>query len=94
MGSGFNASPMTYAVDGKQCIAIASGLCRAGEASGQFRDARVRIARTPGRRQIGNATMVFGSGCEQAYSRPSIRIAMRTSSARFLAPMRSITQAR
>ena len=27
VGSGFNAPPMTYAANGKQYIAIASGLC-------------------------------------------------------------------
>ena len=30
VGSGFNAPPITYAVNGKQYIAIASGLCCAG----------------------------------------------------------------
>jgi alcohol dehydrogenase (cytochrome c) len=62
VGTGFNAPPMTYSVGGKQYIAIASGLCCAGAAPGQYRNARVRISRTPELRQIGNATMVFVFG--------------------------------
>jgi alcohol dehydrogenase (cytochrome c) len=62
VGTGFNAPPMTYAVGGKQYIAIASGLCCAGATPGQFRNARVRISRSPELRQLGNATMVFVFG--------------------------------
>jgi alcohol dehydrogenase (cytochrome c) len=62
VGTGFNAPPMTYAVGGKQYIAIASGLCCAGAAPGQFRNARIRTSRTPELRQMGNATMVFVFG--------------------------------
>ena len=38
VGTGFNAPPVTYAVDGKQYIAIASGL---------YRNARNRLERLP-----------------------------------------------
>ena len=38
VGTGFNAPPMTYAVDGKQYIAIASGL---------FRNAKNKLSKAP-----------------------------------------------
>ena len=57
LGTGFNAPPMTYAVDGKQYIAIASGLCCAG--AGQFRNGRLRISRIPELRSLGNVTVVW-----------------------------------
>jgi len=44
---------MTYAVDGKQYIAIASGL---------FRNARNTLARSPEMRNLANATMIFVFG--------------------------------
>jgi alcohol dehydrogenase (cytochrome c) len=53
VGSGFNAPPMTYAVDGKQYIAIASGL---------FRNARNKLSRSPDMKNFSNATMVFVFG--------------------------------
>src|SRR5262249_29965295 len=53
VGTGFNAPPMTYAVDGKQYIAIASGL---------WRNARNMLARTPEMKNLSNATMIFVFG--------------------------------
>ena len=53
VGTGFNAPPMTYAVDGKQYIAIASGL---------WRNARNKLARSPEMRTLSNATMIFVFG--------------------------------
>jgi alcohol dehydrogenase (cytochrome c) len=55
VGTGFNAPPMTYAVDGKQYIAIASGL---------FRNARNKLARSPDMKNVSNATMVFVFGVD------------------------------
>jgi alcohol dehydrogenase (cytochrome c) len=52
-GSGFNAPPMTYAVDGKQYIAIASGL---------FRNARNKLSRAPEMKNSSHATMVWVFG--------------------------------
>jgi alcohol dehydrogenase (cytochrome c) len=53
VGTGFNAPPMTYAVDGKQYIAIASGL---------FNNARNRLNRLPELKGMSSATMVFVFG--------------------------------
>ena len=53
MGTGFNAPPMTYAVDGKQYIAIASGL---------FRNARNKLSRSPEMKNVSSATMIFVFG--------------------------------
>jgi alcohol dehydrogenase (cytochrome c) len=44
---------MTYAVDGKQYIAIASGL---------FRNARNKLARSVEMRNLSQATMIFVFG--------------------------------
>jgi alcohol dehydrogenase (cytochrome c) len=55
VGTGFNAPPMTYAVDGKQYIAIASGL---------FRNARNKLARSPDMKNVSNATMIFVFGLD------------------------------
>jgi alcohol dehydrogenase (cytochrome c) len=62
VGSGFNAPPMTYAVNGKQYIAIASGLCCAGPGAAPPRNTRGRINRTPELRMQGNATVVWVFG--------------------------------
>jgi alcohol dehydrogenase (cytochrome c) len=62
VGSGFNAPPMTYAVNGKQYIAIASGLCCAGPGAAPPRNTRARIAQTPELRAQGNATVVWVFG--------------------------------
>jgi alcohol dehydrogenase (cytochrome c) len=53
MGTGFNAPPMTYAVDGKQYIAIASGL---------FRNARNKLSRSPEMKNVSSATKIFVFG--------------------------------
>jgi alcohol dehydrogenase (cytochrome c) len=55
VGTGFNAPPMTYAVGGKQYIAIASGL---------FRNARNKLARSPDMKNFSNATMIFVFGLD------------------------------
>jgi alcohol dehydrogenase (cytochrome c) len=62
VGSGFNAPPMTYGVDGRQYIAIASGLCCAGPGAAPPRNTRSRIAATPELRMQGNATVVWVFG--------------------------------
>jgi alcohol dehydrogenase (cytochrome c) len=62
VGSGFNAPPMTYAVNGKQYIAIASGLCCAGPGALPPRNTRSQVARNPELRLQGNATMIFVFG--------------------------------
>ena len=53
VGTGFNAPPMTYAVDGKQYIAIASGL---------FRNAKNKLARSPEMRAAAQATVIWVFG--------------------------------
>jgi alcohol dehydrogenase (cytochrome c) len=53
VGTGFNAPPMTYAVDGKQYIAIASGL---------YRNAKNKLSRVPEMKNQSNATMIFVFG--------------------------------
>ena len=52
-GTGFNAPPMTYSVNGKQYIAIASGLGRS---------ARNKLSKSPEMRTFSNATMIFVFG--------------------------------
>ena len=58
----FNAPPITYAVNGKQYIAIASGLCCAGPGAAPARNTRGALAGFPELRLQGNATMVFVFG--------------------------------
>jgi alcohol dehydrogenase (cytochrome c) len=53
VGSGFNAPPMTYAVDGKQYIAIASGL---------WRNAKNKLSKAPEMRGATHATMIWVFG--------------------------------
>jgi len=53
VGTGFVAPPMTFAVDGKQYIAIASGINPVG---------RAKLARSPEMRDRSNATMLFVFG--------------------------------
>jgi len=53
VGTGFNAPPMTYAVDGKQYIAIASGL---------WRNAKGKLTRSPELRTHSQATMIWVFG--------------------------------
>jgi alcohol dehydrogenase (cytochrome c) len=62
VGSGFNAPPMTYAVNGKQFAAIASGLCCAGPGAAPPRNTRAQLPRTPELRMQGNATVVWVFG--------------------------------
>src|SRR5262249_14906198 len=50
VGTGFVAPPMTYAVNGKQYIAIASGLNKVG---------RAKFAGSPEVKNQSNATMLF-----------------------------------
>ena len=61
IGSGFNAPPMTYAVDGKQYIAIASGLCCV-RPSGQISNSRNRLNRIPELRNMSQATVLYVFG--------------------------------
>src|SRR5712691_8464004 len=53
VGSGFNAPPMTYAVGGKQYIAIASGL---------WRNAKNKLTRSPEMRAASQATVIWAFG--------------------------------
>ena len=53
VGVGFNAPPMSFAINGKQYIAIASGL---------YRNARGKLSRTPELKNQANQTMVFVFG--------------------------------
>ena len=53
VGTGFNAPPMTYSVDGKQYIAIASGL---------WRNAKSKLARSPEMRTASQATLIWVFG--------------------------------
>jgi alcohol dehydrogenase (cytochrome c) len=53
VGTGFNAPPMSYSVNGKQYIAIASGL---------YRNAKNKLSRSPEMKNLGNATMIFVFG--------------------------------
>ena len=53
VGTGLNAPPMTYAVNGKQYIAIASGL---------FGNSRREADKIPDLKNLGNATMLFVFG--------------------------------
>jgi alcohol dehydrogenase (cytochrome c) len=62
VGSGFNAPPIAYAVNGKQYIAIASGLCCDGRGGPLPRNSRGRVARTPELRLQGNANAVWVFG--------------------------------
>ena len=53
VGTGFVAPPMTYAVDGKQYIAIASGIGNV---------AKAKLARSPEMKNQANATMLYVFG--------------------------------
>jgi alcohol dehydrogenase (cytochrome c) len=61
VGSGFNAAAMTYAVNGKQYIAIASGLC-CQRPSGQVSNSRNKASRDPELRNMSNATVLYVFG--------------------------------
>ena len=53
VGSGFSAPPMTFEVNGKQYVAIASGPSRA---------AKARLANTPELKESVNATVLYVFG--------------------------------
>ncbi len=61
VGTGFNAAPMTYAVNGKQYIAIASGVCCV-RPSGQVSNSLGRVRRNPELRDQSNATVLYVFG--------------------------------
>jgi alcohol dehydrogenase (cytochrome c) len=61
VGSGFNVPPMTYAVNGKQYIAISSGLCCV-RPSGQISNSLAQKGRNPELRDQSNATVLYVFG--------------------------------
>ena len=61
VGTGFNAAPMTYAVNGKQYIAIASGVCCV-RPSGQVSNSLAGVRRNPELRNQSNATVLYVFG--------------------------------
>jgi alcohol dehydrogenase (cytochrome c) len=61
VGTGFNAAPMTYAVNGKQYIAIASGVCCV-RPNGQISNSLAAIRRNPELRDQSNATVLYVFG--------------------------------
>jgi alcohol dehydrogenase (cytochrome c) len=61
VGTGFNAAPMAFAVNGKQYIAIASGVCCV-RPSGQISNSLSSIKRTPELRDQSNATVLYVFG--------------------------------
>ena len=52
---------MTYAVNGKQYIAVASGVCCV-RPSGQIANTKSRVARTPELREMSQATVLYVFG--------------------------------
>ena len=64
VGSGFVAPPMTYAVDGKQYIAIASGIGAVG---------RAKLARSPEMESMRTRPCCSCSGCNGARMRTARR---------------------
>ena len=61
VGTGFNVPPMTYAVNGKQYIAISSGVCCA-RPSGQISNSLAGVRRHPELRDQSNATVLYVFG--------------------------------
>jgi alcohol dehydrogenase (cytochrome c) len=61
VGTGFNAAPMTYAVNGKQYIAIASGVCCV-RPSGQISNSLAGVKRNPELANQSNATVLYVFG--------------------------------
>ena len=61
VGTGFNAPPMTYAVNGKQYIAIASGVCCV-RPSGQVSNSLSGVRRNPELANQSNATVLYVFG--------------------------------
>ena len=58
VGTGFNAAPMSYAVDGKQYIAISSGVCCV-RPSGQISNSLSTVRRNPELKNQSNATVLY-----------------------------------
>jgi alcohol dehydrogenase (cytochrome c) len=61
VGTGFNAAPMTYAVNGKQYIAVASGVCCV-RPSGQISNSLAGVKRNPELANQSNATVLYVFG--------------------------------
>ena len=61
VGTGFNAAPITYAVNGKQYIAISSGVC-CQRPSGQISNSLATVRRHPELRDQSNATVLYVFG--------------------------------
>jgi alcohol dehydrogenase (cytochrome c) len=61
VGTGFNAPPMTYAVNGRQYIAIASGVCCV-RPNGQVTNSLATVRRNPDLRDQSNATVLYVFG--------------------------------
>ncbi|HEY2230739.1 MAG TPA: PQQ-binding-like beta-propeller repeat protein [Xanthobacteraceae bacterium] len=61
VGTGFNAAPMTYAVNGKQYVAIASGVCCV-RPSGQVSNSLSAVQRNPQLKNQSNATVLYVFG--------------------------------
>jgi alcohol dehydrogenase (cytochrome c) len=61
VGTGFNVPPMTYAVNGKQYIAISSGVC-CSRPSGQISNSLATVRRHPELRDQSNATVLYVFG--------------------------------
>jgi alcohol dehydrogenase (cytochrome c) len=61
VGTGVNAAPMTYAVNGKQYIAVSSGVCCV-RPSGQISNSLSSVKRNPDLRNQSNATVLYVFG--------------------------------
>ncbi len=61
VGTGFNAAPMSYGVNGKQYIAIASGVCCV-RPSGQVSNSLAGVRRNPELKNQSNATVLYVFG--------------------------------
>jgi alcohol dehydrogenase (cytochrome c) len=61
VGSGINAPPMTYSVNGRQYIAISSGACCV-RPNGRVANSLSRISRTPELRSMSQATVLYVFG--------------------------------
>jgi alcohol dehydrogenase (cytochrome c) len=61
VGTGVNAAPMTYAVNGKQYIAVSSGVCCV-RPSGQISNSLSSVKRNPELRNQSNATVLYVFG--------------------------------
>jgi len=61
VGTGFNAAPMTYAVNGKQYVAIASGVCCV-RPNGAISNSLAGVRRNPELRDQSNATVLWVFG--------------------------------